>query len=266
MIIGNKMKSIDNLDLQADYYLVGLGEEFQYDWNLFQDDSRYNEIARFVDQNKEYEAIMPYLHKLLINKYPDDLYMRSLEALSTFLENKNYFVVSTGIDDYIWKTRLDANRIVTPCGGFRLLQCDENCENLVYELDNSLLERVEALYNKKIGFSEIKLPTCPKCGKYLTMNQIGVSKYCEEGYLQAWNQYTKWLQGTMNRNVLILELGMGLQFPTVFRWPIEKMVSYNLKSNLIRVHSVLYQIDDGIKQRAKGIKANSKNWIINNIE
>ena len=55
---------------------------------------------------------------------------------------------------------------------------------------------------------------CPHCGKELVFNQIGTGTYCEQGYLDQWSNYTKWLMGTMHKKVVLLELGVGpLEFP-----------------------------------------------------
>ena len=35
----------------------------------------------------------------------------------------------------------------------------------------------------------------------------------------SWETYTKWLQGTLNRNLVILELGVGMELPQLIRFP-----------------------------------------------
>ena len=44
----------------------------------------------------------------------------------------------------------------------------------------------------------------------------------EEGYQKQWEKYTKWLQGTLNKKLCILELGVELNLPSIIRWPFEK--------------------------------------------
>ncbi len=60
--------------------------------------------------------------------------------------------------------------------------------------------------------------------------------------MSAWDRYMKWLQGTLNRKLLVLELGVGLICPEVIRFPFEKVVFYNQKAELIRVHHKLFQL------------------------
>ena len=39
----------------------------------------------------------------------------------------------------------------------------------------------------------------------------------------SWETYTKWLQGTLNRNLVILELGVGMELPQLIRFPFERL-------------------------------------------
>lgn len=69
----------------------------------------------------------------------------------------------------------------------------------------------------------------------------------------SWEIYTKWLQGTLNRNLVILELGVGMELPQLIRFPFEKVAYFNQKSCLYRVHSHLYQMTEEIKERGYSV-------------
>lgn len=69
----------------------------------------------------------------------------------------------------------------------------------------------------------------------------------------SWETYTKWLQGTLNRNLVILELGVGMEMPQLIRFPFEKVAYFNQKSCLYRVHSHLYQMTEEIKERGYSV-------------
>ena len=45
----------------------------------------------------------------------------------------------------------------------------------------------------------------------------------------SWETYTKWLQGTLNRNFVILELGVGMEQAQLIRFQFEKVGYFNLK-------------------------------------
>ena len=69
----------------------------------------------------------------------------------------------------------------------------------------------------------------------------------------SWETYTKWLQGTLNRNLVILELGVGMELPQLIRFPVAKVAYFNQKSCLYRVHSHLYQMTEEIKERGYSV-------------
>ncbi|MBE5971712.1 MAG: hypothetical protein E7246_04205 [Lachnoclostridium sp.] len=78
---------------------------------------------------------------------------------------------------------------------------------------------------------------------------------------EQWNGYMNWLSRTLNRKLVILELGEGFMQPTVIRWPFEKTVMINQKSCMYRVHKTFYQIADEIKERAVAVKADSVEFV-----
>jgi len=108
-------------------------------------------------------------------------------------------------------------------------------------------------------------PICPHCGKQLIMNHLGCNKYSEEWYLEKWSLYTKWLQGTLNKNLCVLELGVGMKYPSVIRWPFEKVVFINQKAKLIRVHESLYQLTQEVKDKGTSVQADPIEFLRNQI-
>ena len=104
-------------------------------------------------------------------------------------------------------------------------------------------------------------PVCPKCGKKLVFNNKSVENYIEEDYLKQFEEYKKWLQSTVNRKLVILELGCNMMYPGVIRFPFEKLVFYNQKSHLYRVHESLFQVPKEVSERATTIRSNSIDFI-----
>lgn len=67
---------------------------------------------------------------------------------------------------------------------------------------------------------------------------------------KEWDSYTRWLSCTLNRELVILELGEGFQNPQVIRWPFEKTAMINQKAYMYRIHKKFYQIPDELKEKA----------------
>lgn len=163
--------------------------------------------------------------------------------LASLVEGKNYFIVTANTDGEILKSTLDASRIVAPCGNVEWRQCSRACTKDIWEL------------------GEVADDHCPHCGAPLTGNTIEAETYIEEGYLGQWRAYTQWLTGTLRTRLLVLELGVGFQVPTVIRWPFEKTVFYNQKSRMYRIHHEFYQASEEIRERMVPVAENSVEFI-----
>lgn len=231
----------------AELVLVGIGEEFEENFQTISSDLQDKELWQ-----KE------LLKKNYLEKKACEKHVRAYNQLAALLEGKNYFVVTLCKDGYIKQSSLDQDRIVAPCGGYDMVQCDRGCnENL---LDSALYQEQ---FHKVLNEGEDgDRPRCPKCGAYLSFNNICAEKYLENGYLPQWEKYTKWLQGTINRKLCILELGAGLVFPNIIRWPFEKVAFYNNKAKYFRVHSMMSELTKEISEKGYSCNENALEFLL----
>lgn len=253
---------------EADLILVGIGEKFQYDWDILQRQERFLQIEAEINVGEPsawemYKWIIPFLQKMALDIYPDELLLSAYRNLTQLISGRNYFIISMAMDDYLYRFDIRQDRIVTPCGGLRKMQCDHNCCGEILDVDSTVYDKIKDYYNKGIPLKSLHEPVCTKCGYPVRFNQLGVSTYAEQGYLPQWAQYTKWLQGTVNRKVCVLELGVGLELPNLIRWPFERIVFYNQKAELYRVHPTLYQVGENLEGRGVGICQNPIEFMAN---
>ena len=162
----------------------------------------------------------------------------SYEKLKELLQGRDYFIVTTVTDGKILESDLDPAKIVAPCGNETWRQCSKSCTKDIWEM------------------GEVPDGLCPHCKAPLTGNTIKADQYIEEGYLPQWSVYTKWLTGTLNKKLVILELGVGFQTPTVVRWPFEKTAFFNQKSYMYRINEKISHITEELKVRAEVISDN----------
>lgn len=78
---------------------------------------------------------------------------------------------------------------------------------------------------------------------------------------QQWDAYTDWLTHTLNKKLVILELGVGFGRPEVIRWPFEKTAFYNNKAHLYRINQKFPQISEELNGKATPVKENSVEFI-----
>lgn len=88
------------------------------------------------------------------------------------------------------------------------------------------------------------------CGSEREKNVVTMENYDESGYLPQWQFYMNWLTSTIGKKLCVLELGVGLSYPSVIRMPFEKTVQFNHQASLIRIHSKLAQVSLEIAERS----------------
>lgn len=108
------------------------------------------------------------------------------------------------------------------------------------------LQTDDLIYESHLAKERIVAP----CGSDSAGNVVTNKNYDESIYLPQWEVYTKWLQNTLNHNLCILELGVGFQYPSVVRFPFEKIVYFNQKAKLVRIHSEFSQLTPEIRERS----------------
>lgn len=171
--------------------------------------------------------------------------MEDYEALYHLLDGKDYFIVTTVTDGCILGSHLNPDRIVAPCGNDHWFQCSEACTRDIWEE------------------GEAENGLCPHCKSPLCANTVAQAGelYIEEGYLAKWKAYMEWLSKTLNRRLLILELGEGYHTPTVVRWPFEKTAFFNQKAHMFRINEKFAQIAKELSEKATAFSANSAEFI-----
>lgn len=232
---------------EAQLVLIGIGEEFDAKRSL-----KKNEEFLRVTEGIRNEWLLPYIEKYFLTFLSAE-YVEIYRKLADCLQQKNYFVISLCQDGMIRQVGLDETRITEPCGTYEKMQCAEVCHKELHDIPDGFMEQIELLVKGKIQEEDLEQPVCPVCGKPLVFNRVETENYIEEGYLENWQKYRLWLQGTVNKKLCVLELGVGMKYPTVIRWPFEKVVFFNQKSVLYRVHSKLFQMTEELKERGYGI-------------
>ena len=210
--------------VEADLILIGIGKEFE---------------------NKKYQC--------------EEKAMDALQELKTQLEGKNYYLITICTNSILKKAGFPKDRIVSPCGNLEMKQCPNQCEGSLQMLTETEAEQMEQDVNCSI---EPLFEACPICGERLVLNNVYAAKYDENGYLEDWKYYTKWLQGTLNKQLCILELGVDLTFPSIIRWPFEKVAYYNQKATFMRVNDSLYHMTEELKDKGISVAKNAIDWLL----
>lgn len=244
----------------ADLVLVGIGPELSAHELLdFKKEIKNEHYQKLLEKEEDQDIswMKRVYERLHLLNLPQISYFKELEEV---LDQKEYFVITSNDDGLIFHSDLDKHHLVAPCGNGDFFQCSGPCSDQLYPSRPGL----EDLIRHYETTGEIEHLECPKCGKPMVFNirmEDNKSTYIEGAYLNSWAAYTKWLQNTLNKKLLILELGEGFGVPGLFRWPFEKMAFYNEKAYMVRVNRTLYQIGEELKGKADAVKMDSKDFL-----
>jgi len=244
----------------ADMVLIGIGEEFNRVKKL-RENQEYNNCRAEIE-NSTQEWMIPALNMQYETEKED--IANVLQGFADLISEKNYFVVSVSSNELIRRTFWREKRLVMPCGGAAMKQCINKCDDALAPVSDDDWKKMEQYKENLIAKSkpeEFDLGKCPICGSSMVLNNIYTEKYDENGYLEQWQWYTKWLQGTLNRKLLVLELGVGMQCPSVIRFPFEKIAYFNQKATFWRVNESLYHLSEEIKEKGTSISKNAIDWL-----
>ena len=165
---------------------------------------------------------------IYINRYldaPKPVY----EDLLNLVQDKDYFVITTNVDHCFQKAGFDKKRLFYTQGDYGLFQCSEPCCQETFDNEAVIREMVKRQKNMKVP-TEL-LPTCPHCGKPLTMNLRSDNKFVEdEGWHRAAERYENFLRTREGQKILFLELGVGYNTPVIIKYPFWQMTAKNPKA------------------------------------
>lgn len=246
---------------EAQVVLVGIGEEFNEN---FEDIGKFPTLMSAleeVDTNPALEWAVPFLEKCYIEKHNEGRIADAYRKLYEVIKDKDYFIVTTCIDGNIEKTGFNKERIVEPCGSYKMLQCSEKCSDDLISSENFAKLVCQVLLDG-VGLDSIERPVCPSCGRPLAFNNILCeSDYVEEGYKPQWEKYTCWLQRTLNKKICVLELGVGMNLPGIIRWPFEKVAFYNEKASFFRINEQLHHMTKELEGKGVSIGVNAVDFL-----
>ena len=171
---------------------------------------------------------------IYINRYqdaPKPVYDNLLKLVA----DKDYFVITTNVDHCFQKAGFDKKRLFYTQGDYGLFQCSEPCCQETFDNETVIREMVQRQEDMKVP-TEL-LPTCPHCGKPLTMNLRSDNKFVEdEGWHKAAERYENFLRTHAGQKILFLELGVGYNTPIIIKYPFWQMTAKNPNATYVCIN------------------------------
>lgn len=253
-----QIKQAAEMIREAEYCLIGAGAGLsaaagaQYGGKFFEDN--------FGDFQKKYGK-GPYMQNMYsagFYPYPDEesywgywskqAMKAGIEADHTMLhkvildmlQGKQSFVLSTNADGQFTKAGLSEDKIFCTQGDYFHIQCARGCHQKTY--DAVTLFRQMDQTRKDCRIPSDMVPKCPVCGGRMNMNLRCDQYFVEdEAWHQAESRFSDFLQSMTEaakdgKRVVLLELGVGFNTPTIIRFPFEKLMREYDNINMIRLN------------------------------
>ncbi len=161
------------------------------------------------------------------------LYRELLELVN----GRNYFVITTNVDAQFRKAGFDLSRIFEVQGDYGLMQCAVGCHPEVYSDKETVDEIIKNSHDLTVDSRYV--PVCPVCGGnmdvHVRKNQFFVQT---ENWNKAAQSYEKFMaRYAEHGKVVLLELGIGFNTPSIIRYPFEQITYRNPNATLIRLNT-----------------------------
>lgn len=246
----------------AEYILIGAGaglstaagleyggKSFQRDYKEFIEKYHFEDLytASFYPFSSQEEKWAFWAKLIKLNRFREPL--RLYQELLELVKDKNYFVITTNVDGQFETAGFDTEKIFAVQGDYRFLQCENACHNKLYDNKEMVEEWLKHTENLKIPKQLV--PKCPVCGGNMEMNLRKDANFVqdENWYKQA-KQYEQFLDEIEDKNVVLLEIGVGFNTPGIIRFPFEQMTYKHLKTILIRMNKDYPMVRQEIENKA----------------
>ncbi len=159
------------------------------------------------------------------------------KELHDLVKERNYFVITTNVDAQFRKAGFDASKIFEVQGDYGQMQCAVGCHPKVYSDKDTVEEIIK--HSHDLTVDSKYLPVCPVCGGNMDVH-VRKNRYFvqDENWDKAAERYEDFMAKYADHGrVVLLELGIGFNTPTIIRYPFEQITFRNPKATLIRLNS-----------------------------
>ncbi|RCW63145.1 Sir2 silent information regulator family NAD-dependent deacetylase [Saliterribacillus persicus] len=157
------------------------------------------------------------------------------EDLVELVANKKYFIISTNVESQFEKAGFPSEKVFQIQGDYGYLQCEKGCHDKLYENESLVTTMINKTSRCQIPSNLV--PRCPICGGPMDVNLRKNAFFVQdESWHASDNRYKKFLQESIGKKIVYIELGVGFNTPGIIRYPFERMTYHNERATLIRLN------------------------------
>jgi len=249
MISSENIEKTRQLIAESDAILIGAGAGLSTAAGIAYSGKRFTDnFADFIERYKLTDMYSSgfYPFKTLEEKWGyfsrhiklnrfDAVAGKVYTELFKLVKNKNYFVITTNVDYQFLKARFDAQKLFATQGDYGKFQCQKACHDRLYDNEEVIAEMVEKQSDCRIPSDLV--PYCPVCGGNMVSHIRIDDNFIENAdWKAARERYVNFVRQSIDRQFVMLELGVGFNTPVIIRWPMEQIAMNYTNSTLIRVN------------------------------
>ena len=228
----DKIIAIKNLIEEADAIVIGAGAGLSTSAGLAYDGERFEKLfpeyiekynftdmysAGFYPFDTQEEKWAYWSRQIYYNRYEVEVGKPYLDLLE-IVKDKNYFVLTTNVDYQFQLAGFPEEKIFATQGDYGLWQCARACHNKLYPNKSQVSEMVKTQNDCKI--SSDLVPKCPVCGGQMENNLRADNFFVEdENWHKSCKRYEDFLIENKDKNIVFLELGVGMNTPVIIKYP-----------------------------------------------
>ncbi|QUQ63490.1 hypothetical protein [Kutzneria sp. CA-103260] len=180
---------------------------------------------------------------------PNPVYQRLRELVG----DRDHFVVTSNVDGLFERNGFAPDRVWTPQGDYARYQCEIPCTGSTWE-SRPIIDTALASYDPGTGtVLDEAVPHCPHCGGDVFLNVHKGPEFIDDHYVPTARRLSRWLD-TPSR-LLVIEIGAGMNTPTVIRRPTETITRHSPTTRLVRINPEYPDVPTDLAERALSIAA-----------
>lgn len=162
---------------------------------------------------------------VLANRY-DQPDLTVYQQLLNLMSEREYFVITTNVDHAFETTGFRPDRIFATQGDYGRFQCSVPCRQETWANEGAVRAMVAAQANCRIPTSLI--PVCPWCGQEAMMHLRIDGRFVQDDeWYAAAHRYEEFVGRYGNGRILLLELGIGGNTPSIIKYPFWQLTASN---------------------------------------
>lgn len=199
----------NGLSISEGIHIFAENEAFLKNFGDFRDRYGFRSIIQgcfypFPSEEEKW-AYFSRLYDYFLYKNGASPVMRNLYKL---VKDKNFYVVTSNIDDHFRQAGFPIERLFEIEGNCRNLQCKHGCHNQIYPGDITLSKMAQIQENGSIPSESI--PKCPECGGLMQIHvEVDRNFLKGEAWQTSYQAYRDFFEQMHGKKLVLLELGVG---------------------------------------------------------